>query len=92
MVRDKRNEAHASVDPAGIATGNGVGVANVQAIFQGQTGSAKIVVGAPTMTSLSAALPDSGAADAQRHIGTFSDGTTKDITYMISTIKRDLGQ
>lgn len=92
VVINERNETHASVDSAGIATGKGPGLANVQAIFQGQTGSAEIVVGAPLMTSFSVALPDSGSADAQRYIGTFTDGTTKDITSAVSIIKRDLGQ
>jgi hypothetical protein len=73
-----------SVDTQGNVTGVGEGIAQVSALSQGVTGSTTVTVGAAALVSIAVtpaqpALP-LGESLQLTATGTFSDGTTQDLT------------
>ncbi len=78
--------AIATVSSAGVVTGMGVGSTTVTAAVAGTTvtGSTSLIVGAPSLTSIAISAPstslDYPATLQFTATGTYSDGTTADIT------------
>jgi hypothetical protein len=69
-------------------TGAGKGVAQVSAAYQGHNGSATVTVTPPGLLSLAMTLPRSslplGESEPATAIGTFSDGTTQNLTQLVT--------
>jgi uncharacterized protein YjdB len=76
--------AVATVGPEGVATAVAAGTTNINAAFGGQTGFAPLTVSAVTLKSISVAPGTAVLAPASTlsyaATGTFSDGSTQDIT------------
>jgi hypothetical protein len=74
----------ASVDAGGLAKGNSVGTANISGVFQGQSASATLTVRPAALVSValspSSASLAKGLSQSFRLIGTYTDGTTQDVS------------
>jgi len=82
------NPAVATIGNSGGATGIGSGTANISAIFNGATGSAPLNVSSATLVSIlvtpaMAQLTPASTLGYQA-TGTFSDGTTQNITNVVT--------
>lgn len=80
--------AVATINTQGFITAVGQGAAQVSASYQGVTGSTSITVGAPALGSIAvtpaqSSLP-SGEVEQMTATGSFSDGTTKDLTQSVT--------
>jgi uncharacterized protein YjdB len=76
--------AMATVNAQGVVTAVGKGAAQVSAVYQGVTGSASITVGPPALVSIAVSPSPSslpvGETEQLAATGTFTDGTTQDMT------------
>lgn len=82
------NTSFATVNTVGVATGIGAGAANISAALGGQTGSATLKVSSATLTLLaitpsSAVLAPASTLNYQA-VGTYSDGSTQNITNVVT--------
>ncbi|HET6818277.1 MAG TPA: Ig-like domain-containing protein [Mycobacteriales bacterium] len=85
----------ATITTAGVATGAGVGDASITATVSGYAGTATLTVTAPVLRSVAVApnpldLPKGNSAQLSV-TGTFSDGTTQDVTSSASWSSADTG-
>jgi trimeric autotransporter adhesin len=82
------NNAVATVNGIGTATGIASGTANISASFGGASGSALITVSAATLTSITVSPGTSVLAPASTltysATGTFSDGTTQNVSDIVT--------
>ncbi len=80
----------AMIDTQGKVTGVGPGVTQVSAIDQGIQGATSVTVAAPSLLSLTIAPNQSslpvGESEQLTATGTFSDGTTQDLTQSVTWI------
>lgn len=88
---DAAGFASVSNDPAskGLAKGLGVGTATITATFDGTPGSAQLVVTAPVLQSIAVTPASSSIAGFSKTqnftaTGSYSDGTTADITTTVT--------
>lgn len=76
------------VEDSGLATATGLGSARIIATFGGQTGSTDIVVTEAVLVSLTVNPPQALSAPGTRRrfraLGTYSDGTTRDLTSQVT--------
>lgn len=72
----------------GLVTGRDIGNATVSASFGGSSGSSSVAVTAPTLSSIAVTPPDpslpKGTNIQLTATGTFSDGSTQDLTTSVS--------
>lgn len=78
----------ASITVSGLATGLGVGSSNITAIFGGVTGGTSVTVNAANVNSI-AITPANGTIPQGTQIafkatGTFNDGSTHDVTHVVT--------
>jgi hypothetical protein len=77
----------ATVDASGVAKGVGVGTATIKATLNGISGSGMLTVNA-TLQSIAVTAPGSsinqGATEPFTATGTYSDGTTRNLTSQVS--------
>ena len=82
------NQAVATVGNSGVATSVGPGTANISAIFGSVTGSAPLNVSSATLDSIAVtprtALLAPASTLGYQATGTFSDGTTQNITNVVA--------
>jgi uncharacterized protein YjdB len=75
----------ASIRSSGLAHGKKAGTVTISATFSGVTGTATLVIGTGTLVSVTVSpvnpVVSSGSTQQFAAIGSFSDGTTQDITY-----------
>ena len=87
------NTAIASVDSTGTVTGVAAGTANISASLLGITGSAPLTVTGASPVSIAITPGDSFVPPAgviqYRAVGTFSDGTTQNITNSANWVSSD---
>lgn len=78
------DSANATVDAAGIVTAASLGSATVTAAYNGGTGSTAVSIGAATLSALAVtpAITSLAKGTTQQYVatGTFSDGTTQDLS------------
>ncbi len=78
----------AAVDPNGLVTGNGVGSTTITALQSGVSGSTTVTVTAAILTSIAITPMNPSIARGTTvqltAIGTFSDGTTQDLTHSVN--------
>ena len=81
------NSGTASVNSNGIVSGNGGGSATISVTYGGQTGTRPITVNSVSLVSISiggAVNIGAGATHKFTAIGTYSDGSTQDITQAVT--------
>jgi uncharacterized protein YjdB len=75
-------------DPPGVVSGLGIGSTSITATLTGVSGSSKVTVTAATLTSIEITPPDpsiaKGTTQQLTATGTFSDGSTEDLTDKVS--------
>jgi phospholipase C len=78
------NTGIATINASGLATGAGQGSTTITALFNGITGSAKLTVTAPAITSISVSPINSsvrlGTPQQFTAAGTYTDGSKKDVS------------
>jgi uncharacterized protein YjdB len=78
----------ATVNAQGTLTGVSKGTAQVSAAYQGTTGSAAIAIGAAALVGISVAVGEPtlplGQSEPLSATGKFSDGTTQNLTQMVT--------
>ena len=82
------NAAVATVGAGGVVTAVGPGVANISAAFGGVTGAAPLTVSSVTLKSIAVSPASAVIASASQLLftakGTFSDGSTQDISNTVA--------
>ncbi len=82
------SDAMATVSGSGLVTGTGVGSSTMTATLAGVSGSAAVTVTAAVLTSLAVTPANTsipiGTGEQLNATGTFSDGTTKDLTKSVT--------
>lgn len=81
------NSGTASVDSNGVVTGSGSGNVTISVSYGGQTASRPVTVSSPTLVSISIGSAVSlgvGSTHQFIAIGTYSDGSTQDITQSVT--------
>jgi hypothetical protein len=78
------NTSVATVDSAGVATGVAAGTVTITATQEGKSGSATLTVSAPVLQAITVTPATASVANGQTQqftaIGTFSDGSTANLT------------
>src|SRR5271156_707408 len=76
--------AVATIDSQGVVTAMGPGVTQVSATYQGVTGTTPVTVGQPALMSIAVTPKQSslpiGESERATATGSFSDGSTRDLT------------
>jgi len=80
-------------DPPGVVSGLAIGSTSITATLNGVSGSTKVAVTAATLTSIAITPPDpsiaKGTTQQLTATGTFSDGSTEDLTDNVSWTSGD---
>ncbi|MBV9922406.1 MAG: Ig-like domain-containing protein, partial [Pseudonocardia sp.] len=90
---DTGDQTVATVDAAGTLTGHKVGQTQVTAAVDAITGHADVAIGAAQVTSITVDPPSHSLAKGLSYqltaTGTFTDGTTSDVTAMVTWMSSD---
>ena len=78
----------ASINSGGLATGVAAGNTQISAAFSGQTGTAMLTVSPAVLNSIAVtpatATVAAGTGQQYKAVGTFADGSTEDLTTMVT--------